>query len=146
MLQVRRLQITIILPFFFQICMNQSCIDLLPLQSFARCPSDSQNRECSGRGVGTVVIHTYVHCTFLITCVTHLRYAPTSTPANVTTASWATTARRSRPPLHRRCIRGRLIQGRRGNRRRRSQRTRRQTSTYVSRSSLVHKSQSESRQ
>ena len=35
--------------------MNQTCIDLLPLSSFARCPSDSQNRECSGRGVSFIV-------------------------------------------------------------------------------------------
>ena len=35
----------------FQICLNQSCISLLPLKSYTRCPADSQNIECSGKGV-----------------------------------------------------------------------------------------------
>ena len=75
----------------------------------------------------SILVITWVGC--------HSRYAPTSTRANVTTASWATTARRlRRPHLRRRCIRGRLIRERRGNRRRRSQTqmTSSQTSTYVS--------------
>ena len=33
--------------------MNQSCIDLMPMLGFARCPSDPQGVECSGRGVST---------------------------------------------------------------------------------------------
>ncbi len=36
---------------FVQICLNQTCINFRPLKSYTRCPADSQNIECSGRGV-----------------------------------------------------------------------------------------------
>ena len=117
---------------FFQICMNQSCIDLLPLQSYARCPSDSENRECSGRGVSSWLVARFVSLHLPYDGGPFPRYAPTSTPANVTTASWATTARKSRPPSRRRCTRERLTRSRGSRRHPETRRTRHRTSTYVS--------------
>lgn len=41
------------------ICLNQSCISIRPMKSYTRCPADSQNLECSGRGI----------CSNMNTCV-----------------------------------------------------------------------------
>ena len=34
-----------------KICMNQTCVSTSPLKSYMRCPVDTSNMECSGRGV-----------------------------------------------------------------------------------------------
>ncbi|XP_059084757.1 uncharacterized protein LOC131881812 isoform X4 [Tigriopus californicus] len=41
------------------ICLNQSCISIRPMMSYTRCPADSQNIECAGRGI----------CSNMNTCV-----------------------------------------------------------------------------
>ena len=38
------------------ICMNQTCVNIQPMISYIRCPVDSTNTECSGRGVSILNI------------------------------------------------------------------------------------------
>lgn len=34
-----------------KICMNQTCVNIQPMMTYTRCPVDSTNIECSGKGV-----------------------------------------------------------------------------------------------
>lgn len=36
------------------ICLNQTCVSIFPHIDQTKCPTDSQGKECSGRGVSNM--------------------------------------------------------------------------------------------
>lgn len=79
----------------FQICLNQTCVSIRPLKSYTRCPADSQNIECSGRGVRNSITPFDLNRPFSFL----FRFAQTKTHASAKRALWAPNVRQYLQPL-----------------------------------------------